>query len=107
MDRISNERVKEALRSFKKLIETHFHIDRMILFGSRARDDWLYSSDIDLILVSGDFRGMSFLDRIREISQIWEHDLSLETICYTPEEFERKKTEIGIVSNAVKYGVDI
>ncbi|MFB3764356.1 MAG: nucleotidyltransferase domain-containing protein [Methanotrichaceae archaeon] len=107
MDRVPNERVKEALHSFKNIIETRFHIDRMILFGSRARDDWLYSSDIDLILVSDDFRSMSFMERIGEISQLWDCDLTLEAICYTPEEFERKKAEIGIVEDAVKYGIDI
>ncbi len=79
----------------------------MLLFGSRARDDWLYSSDIDLILVSEDFRPIGFLDRIREVSEEWDCDLLLEPICYTPEEFDRKKREIGIVSNALRYGIKV
>jgi predicted nucleotidyltransferase len=37
----------------------------MILFGSRARDDWLYTSDVDLILVSENFQSMNFLQRMR------------------------------------------
>jgi predicted nucleotidyltransferase len=107
MDRISNERVLDHLREFKKRIEGHFAIERMILFGSRARDDWLYESDIDLILVSRDFQTISFLDRIREIASMWDGDLSLEPICYTPDEFERKRSETGIVREAAKHGIDI
>jgi len=79
----------------------------MILFGSRARDDGLYSSDIDLILVSDDFRSYGFLDGMREIAGMWDGDLMLEAICYTPEEFERKRQETGIVNTAMGYGIEI
>jgi predicted nucleotidyltransferase len=107
MDRIPNERVKDLLCEFKARIQDRFRLEKMILFGSRARDDWLYSSDIDLILVSEDFRPISFLNRIREIADMWDGDLQLEPICYTPEEFEKKKKEKGIVSTAMKYGIEI
>lgn len=107
MDRISNEHVKEHLRKFKRLVEKRFRLERMILFGSRARDDWLYTSDVDLILVSENFQSMNFLQRMREISQLWDCDLLLEPLCYTPEEFERKKNELGIVRNALEHGIEI
>lgn len=107
MDRIPNEQVKEHLRRFKRLVEKRFHLQKMILFGSRARDDWLYTSDVDLILVSENFQSMNFLHRMSEISQLWDCDLSLEPLCYTPEEFERKKEELGIVRSALKYGIEI
>jgi predicted nucleotidyltransferase len=44
--------VKEHLRKFKGLVEKRFRLEKMILFESRARDDWLYMSDVDIILVS-------------------------------------------------------
>ena len=65
MDRIPNEQVKEHLRKFKRLVEKRFRLEKMILFGSRARDDWLYTSDVDLILVSENFQSMNFLQRMR------------------------------------------
>ncbi len=99
--------MKEHLREFKRLVEKRFHIQRMILFGSRARDDWLYNSDVDLILVSDNFKSINFLQRMREISLLWDCDLLLEPLCYTPEEFERKKEEVGIVRSALKYGIEI
>ncbi|HSD57502.1 MAG TPA: nucleotidyltransferase domain-containing protein [Methanotrichaceae archaeon] len=99
--------MKEHLRKFKRLVEKRFRLEKMILFGSRARDDWLYTSDVDLILVSENFQSMNFLQRMREISLLWDCDLLLEPLCYTPEEFERKKGELGIVRNALKYGIEI
>jgi len=50
---------------------------------------------------------MPFLRRIREVVALWESDLDLEVLPYTPEEFERKKEEIGIVAVAAREGVEI
>lgn len=47
------------------------------------------------------------IQRMREISQIWDCDFLLEPLCYTPEEFECKKEELGIVRSALKYGIEI
>lgn len=95
------------LRRFKEALSGRFRITRMILFGSRARGDHLSTSDVDLIVVSPDFASMPFLRRIREVVALWESDLDLEVLPYTPEEFERKKEEIGIVAVAAREGVEI
>ena len=97
----------EELLKFKERLSREFRIQRMILFGSRARGDHLRTSDIDLIVISEDFRGMHFLERIRRIARLWDGDLRLEVLPYTPEELERKAREISIVSAALKEGVEI
>lgn len=97
----------EELLKFKERLSREFRIQRMILFGSRARGDHLRTSDIDLIVISEDFRGMYFLERIRRIARLWDGDLRLEVLPYTPEELERKAREISIVSVALKEGVEI
>lgn len=79
----------------------------MILFGSRARGEHLKGSDVDLLVVSPDFAGIPFLKRIREIVALWDSDLDLEVLPYTPDEFERKRREIGIVAVAAAEGVEI
>lgn len=48
-----------------------------------------------------------YIKKTGKISQLWDCDLTLEAVCYTPEELERKKAEIGIIGEAVKYGIDI
>ncbi len=51
-------RVVEALKS-------KFRVKAVILFGSRARGDWIPWSDYDLLII-GDFRE-KYLDRIKNI----------------------------------------
>jgi len=99
--------VERELRQFRTALAKEFRITRMILFGSRARGEHLCTSDVDLIVVSPDFAGVPFLRRIREVLALWESDLDLEVLPYTPEEFERKKEEIGIVAVAAREGVEI
>jgi predicted nucleotidyltransferase len=99
--------VLPELRKFKKALSRRFRISKMILFGSRARGDHLRTSDVDLIIVSPDFEGIPFLRRIREVVQFWDSDLALEVLPYTPEEFTRKAQEIGIVSQAIREGLEV
>ena len=85
---------------------------RIILFGSRARGDALRTSDIDLIIVSRAFNGTPFPERPKKILRIlWQAKalphVDVDVLCYTPEEFERKKRELGIVREAVSYGVEL
>ncbi len=83
---------------------------RIILFGSRARGDHLKESDYDLIVISRKFEGMRFSSRASLLLKLLYKEgivLPLELLCYTPEEFERKKSMIGIVKEALSYGVEL
>ncbi|MFB6246802.1 MAG: nucleotidyltransferase domain-containing protein [Candidatus Pacearchaeota archaeon] len=100
----TNKEAKEKIRELLKKIRKKFNIEKAILFGSRAREDWLKTSDIDLILVSKDFKKLAFKKRMQEILGHWNEEIDLEVICYTPEEFERKKKQIGLVQKAVEEG---
>ena len=84
-------------------------VERAILFGSRVRGDALLSSDLDLILVSPDFEGVFFTDRPMAVVDAWDFEGAppLEVLCYTPEEFERKRARIGIVRTALEEGIAV
>jgi len=78
------------------------------LFGSRARGDNFNDSDYDIIIVSPDFANILFTQRIAKMYDFWKHyPLDIEPICYTPEEFEKKKKQIGLVQQAVKEGIEL
>ena len=62
------------------------------------------SSDVDIILVSKSFEGIAFTERMSRMYAYWEGEVPLEVICYTPEEFERKKRQIGTIKTAVREG---
>lgn len=78
----------------------------VILFGSRARGDWLKESDYDFI-VAPRFEGVHFASRPVELYKYWRGHPGVELLCYTPEEFERQKEQIGIVQEAVREGIEL
>ncbi|MBD3203282.1 nucleotidyltransferase domain-containing protein [Candidatus Woesearchaeota archaeon] len=95
------------LEKFKVKLKRSIQIDKLILFGSRARGDHFLDSDVDLLIVSKAFKGSSMSERIAEILKFWDGEVDIEPICYTPEEFRKKKDQIGIVQQAVKEGKEL
>lgn len=62
-----------------------FRVKAVILFGSRARGDWLPWSDYDLLII-GEFRG-KYLDRVREVLEaLKDIPASIEPHPYTLDE---------------------
>ncbi|MFQ5657074.1 MAG: nucleotidyltransferase domain-containing protein [Candidatus Methylomirabilales bacterium] len=93
------------VRRFVAELASSYRIETAYLFGSRARGDHLLSSDIDLLLVSNDFEGRFFTDRMAEILRRWNGEVDLQPFCYTVEEFERKRHQLGLVQEAVTHGL--
>jgi hypothetical protein len=95
--------LKELLVS----LERRFSPLTAILFGSRARGTHLKTSDFDLLLVSEKFRGMSFRERLLEASRDWDGDFRLDVLCYSPEELELKRQQVGVVAEALRHGIEL
>jgi predicted nucleotidyltransferase len=107
MDRITDRNVGQWIDRFVAAITEKYDPEKILLFGSRARGDYLVESDVDVLIVSRKFEGMNWLKRIRDVSLLWEGLVTLEPICYTPAEFEEKKKMIGIVNEAVREGIEL
>ncbi len=104
MGRQTTAEVIRGLRNLKRRLARGIRIERMILFGSRARGDWLLTSDADVMIVSPDFQGQRFADRSAEILAHWRGRVDLEVFCYTPEEIAGRRDEIGIITQALEEG---
>ncbi|MFZ8813664.1 MAG: nucleotidyltransferase domain-containing protein [Thermus aquaticus] len=93
------------LHELRKLLQgLPIPLTRALLFGSRARGEALEDSDWDLLVVSPAFRGMDYLSRV----QLLYHLLPLRNVDYvalTPEEWEARKGEIGLVGEAAREGL--
>ena len=63
-------KVIEEIRTFAK----KYNVDKVILFGSRARGDYKRNSDIDLAVAGGDFARFA-LDVDEETSTLLEYDI--------------------------------
>lgn len=92
-------------KKFAARIKKAYAPERVILFGSRARDEHFNTSDFDFIIVSKKFSRIPFLQRAPQIYDYWDESVDLEVICYTPEEFARKSKERGIVRRAMREGI--
>jgi len=101
MDRQTSVIAKRFARAVKK----HIDVDRLILFGSRARGDNFVTSDCDFVLVSKEFSGKPFTRRASPLYGLWTGDRDLEVLCYTPAEWQRLKDKRGILLDAQHDGV--
>lgn len=101
---------RKAVASIKKFIlklKKDFSVKRVILFGSRAGEDYLKNSDIDLIIVSDDFKGMDMRERIVKMYDYWDSNYDVDFLCYTGEEFNRLSNTATIAREALKKGIVI
>jgi len=95
----------KGLKKFVQKLKKRFDIEKIILFGSRARGEALNDSDYDFIIVSRDFKGIFFTERVGMLYDLWELGTPLEALCYTPQEFVKKAKEISVVREALKHGI--
>jgi hypothetical protein len=100
------ENLIKGIKEFKAALSREKKIEKIILFGSRARNTHKKESDVDLIIVSPSFRNVKYC-RAAGLHKYWKLNYPVDFICYTPEEFERLKKTISIVSEAVREGVEI
>ncbi len=96
--------LKNYLIKLSEIINKNVPLDCVILFGSRARKDYLENSDLDMIFV-GDFKE-SFINRSTMIYEHYKSSLGLDAFCYRANEFDKMFHE-GVVSilDAIDHGI--
>lgn len=96
----------KGIKEFKNKLSKEKKIDEIIFFGSRVKGKHKKYSDIDLIIVSPEFRGIK-TGRAIGLHKYWKLNYPVDFLCYTPEEFKKLKKQISIVSTALKEGITI
>jgi predicted nucleotidyltransferase len=102
-----NSGIIRDIRKFKESIRKKFGVEKVIVFGSAARGDMDENSDIDIILVSRKFSRVSFFKRHLGIREMWTLDYPVDMLCYSPEEFQKERKKVSIVSEALREGIEI
>lgn len=95
------------VKNFKKELAKAIALKKLILFGSRATGKTHEGSDFDIVIVSPDFNGKDLIKRGKGFYNYWGYDYPVDFLCYTPEEFNKLKKGINIVSEAIKEGIEI
>jgi len=77
-------------------------VQRVILFGSLAREGATWPGDIDLIVVLETER--RFLDRLDEMYRLLDCPVALDLLVYTPEEFEQMRQTNPLIRRVEREG---
>lgn len=101
------EDVMKGLHELKENLSKTFPIEKMIFFGSRSKGKSHRDSDIDLIVVSRKFKGKRFRDRSLGFYKHWNLNYPVDFLCYTPQEFNKRSSQVTILREAVKEGIEV
>lgn len=80
--------VQSALKAYSQGLRSRLNLQSIVVFGSRARGDHWENSDIDLLVISRDFQGLSSGQRIDLLLESWPGIPALEPFGVTPAECE-------------------
>lgn len=86
--------VLEAIRFFMRCLEEeNLQITKVLLFGSQINERAREDSDIDILIISEDFRNKNIFERVPltknpEIKTLKKFMIPMDIISLTPEEFE-------------------
>lgn len=105
--------------------ELHRYLDRLgdrwpievaLLGGARVADELgappqrERGPEFVVVLVSSAYDGMPWLERVYHAGSLWdalEMGAPADVHCYTPAEFERKRTSLPAVQRTVEEGLDL
>lgn len=79
---------KEVENVTKQIIEK-YKPEKIILFGSAAKNEFSSDSDADFLIIKMD-TPLYGADRIRELSKVIERNIPVDFLVYRPEEFEKR-----------------
>lgn len=104
-----------ATVTFPKAITRHYidalkraiHVDGVLLFGSYAWGKPTKHSDVDLVVISRDFKRKRFGDRLQWLSHMRDevtYQIAMDVVGYTPQEFTDIETRSAIMAKAKREG---
>ena len=77
---------------FASEVKSNYKGSEVYLFGSRASETNLVTSDFDFIVVSNEFDGVKLEQRIGKIQNLWNYSKDADIICLTEKEFNKKNS---------------
>jgi len=84
-----NRPLMDKLKEFLKVVDAKIGLEKVFLFGSTAKQKRKTDSDIDLIVVSKSFMGLTSLERGKILLEYWSFVEELDLLMYTPDEFQK------------------
>ena len=104
------------LRRYVRRVADRWPIERALLAGARVADingagpQRERGPEFVVVLVSGHFDGIPWLERVYQAGSLWdaaEMGATADVHCYTPAEFERKSSTLRVVQEAAAAGIEL
>jgi predicted nucleotidyltransferase len=95
----------DELRAKLNMVRERLAAKHIIVFGSVARGEATADSDLDVIFVSEKFAEVKTPNRPELVFDLLWSGTSVDTICFTPEEFAKYRRWPGIVKTACEEGI--
>jgi uncharacterized protein len=99
---------RTELRRYARRVGERWPLTDAFLGGERVTGGG--GAPYTVVLVSGGFDGVPWLERVRQAEALWdaaEMGAPAEVHCYTPVEFERKLAQLEPVRTAAEQGLDL
>jgi predicted nucleotidyltransferase len=96
------ERLSYELNKIVKILIDEYRVEKIILFGSLAKNEINEWSDIDLIVIKDTDK--PFYERLEEVIEIVKPDIGVDIIVYTPEEVDEMKESLFYTEEVLKKG---
>lgn len=100
----------KIVRDYAQDLKDKIRIQKVILFGSASRGQMTYDSDLDVIVISPDFKKLDFITRLQLLSHNRKNaarKVPMDILGYTQEEFEKLGRESVVIEEAQKEGKEI
>ena len=107
---------RRELRRYLERVDDRWTIDHAVLGGARVADEHgappqrERGPEYVVVLVSSAYDGMPWLERVYHAGALWdasEMGAPADVHCYTPVEFERKRTTLAVVRETADRGLDL
>lgn len=100
-------RIKRIIKEYIDNLKSKIKINKVILFGSAAKYKLDKNSDLDIIVLSNDFKKINFLKRLEFLSHARNGNarkIPMDIIGYTPDEFNKLSKESLVLKEAKENG---
>ena len=107
---------RRELQRYLSRVSDRWPIEMAYLGGARIADEFgappqrERGPEYIVVLVSPAYDGIPWLERVYQAGSLWdalEMGARADVHCYTPPEFERKRTTLRAVQDAVEHGLDV
>lgn len=96
--------IMESIRKYIEKISKHYKIEAIILFGSYAKGTENEDSDIDIAIISSDFKDI-IDDGANLIGYTWKIDTRIEPHPITTEDYENIATPF--IQEVINTGIKV